>query len=120
MSPLPRRLRSFSLRTLMALVGVVAAWFAWERYLVRERTAAMATWRGSEHVSILVADEWANEIRRRKDLGPLATVPWTRRKMGDVAVQRIWFESAMGSGEIARARRLFPEALVFEVQGLPR
>jgi hypothetical protein len=131
MLPLPRRFRSFSVRTLLVLVGMAAVInlllavreappSLWERQVVAERLAALKVWEASEHSSVLPAKVWAAEMRRRHESGRVATVPRVRLEAGDVAVQRLWFESVVGPNEIARARRLFPEAEVFEVGGLPR
>jgi hypothetical protein len=57
MSPLPRRLRSFSLRTLMVLVGMcaLAAWW-WAKYIdrpeVRLELAIAAIWRENPNARI--------------------------------------------------------------------
>ena len=109
--PLPRRLRSFSLRTLMVLVGVcalVAAWVARERAFVLERRAARAQL--GTHLAFFSPAEVERGERLCPTGGPRsipATVPRIRELLGDEPVQAIWLS---GKVEEFRVARLFPEA----------
>ncbi|MFO0896402.1 MAG: hypothetical protein U0836_03135 [Pirellulales bacterium] len=107
---LPRRLRSFSLRTLMVLVGVacfVAAWPAREWSMVLERHAFLDrlysaggdTERASQFVFPPPDDE-------------CATIPWMRRLLGGRPVDNIIFNRRFTDDDLAVTARLFPEASI--------
>jgi hypothetical protein len=98
--PLPRRLRSFSLRTLLVLVGVacmLAAWVARERSVVMERRAAMERWRGAMFW-------WDHPDSDR--------TAWHRRLLGDHALLDVRLPASASDSDIANVARLFPEARV--------
>jgi hypothetical protein len=116
MSPLPRPLRSFSLRTLMALVGVSAAFCGWlvhERLFVQARRAALAEWASNDRVDFTTAERWAGEMNRFS-IDKRTTqdrISWIRRELGDVSIEIIWLDGQeVEPVDWERAGRLFPEA----------
>src|SRR5262245_48388070 len=110
--PIPRRLRSFSLRTLLVLVGaacVLAAWVARERRFVLERRAALAKWETADRsVSAYSA---AGATGKQHDGSDWPTVHWLRHWLGDVPIYSIRIRRFNGA-RVARIRRLFPEAII--------
>jgi len=109
MPPLPRRFRSFSLRTLMVLVGVsglALGWLAKEHRIAAERNAYRARLESEGKVfATLEAIDLQGEV-----MSP-PQVRWSRRLFGDKAIKYIaeWNGADHPAWE-AEARRLFPEA----------
>ncbi len=115
MSPLPRRLRSFSLRTLMVLVGVsaiLAAWLASERRMVKERLAYRAK---------LQAEGKIFGTAGAKSLNAPPEVRWSRRLFGDESILLIMTPNGPEDRAWhAEAQRLFPEATLLSVHARPK
>ncbi len=113
----PRRPLSFSLRTLMLLVGVaciLAAWLAAQWRFVLERRAVRQSWEGDAEVVMVMPS--AVLIGAERDIGlrpdrPAATIPRIRTLLGDEALSQIWFRGA-DHAKVERAMRWFPEASI--------
>ncbi len=108
----PNRRLTFSLRTLLVLVGLLCSWLAYERSVVLERRAARKV---MAKTVILFSPA---EIERGERLCPTgqpasipAKVPWIRGLLGDEPIQEFWFPFE-GSAAEQDAARLFPEATI--------
>jgi hypothetical protein len=106
--PLPRRPLTFSLRTLMVLVGAVCCWLAYEMPRVRARQAAIDKLRADSGNLILLAKDFRTWSSRR--VRPQSRIAWYRSQFGDVAVAQIVIDGRSGDRE--RLSQLFPEAAV--------
>ncbi|MFO0900261.1 MAG: hypothetical protein U0836_22735 [Pirellulales bacterium] len=111
MSALPRRLRSFSLRTLMVLVGVsgvFCGWLAYERQTaVARRSLRNRLW-AEYQVSFRAAEHASNPPYTKS----VATIPSVRRWFGDEPIHTVHCWGRVGPDTVDDVRRLFPEALV--------
>jgi len=103
----PRRFRSFSLRTLMVLVGVVcllAAWIGRDWQTVRARNAfrarleEMGGWTKSDSSFVFPPEN-------------PTVLPWTRRLFGDRPANDLIFTREPTPDELETVARLFPEAV---------
>ena len=124
---LPRRFRSFSLRTLMVLFTMAcigAAWLATEWRFVRERRSARLAW--TEAVMIVRSADGSATIASGRMVAALGTgrphvyggnaaaeLPFIRKMFGDMPVHEIQVPGhAGGVGDPAALVRLFPEAKI--------
>lgn len=97
------RVLQFKLRTLLLVVAGLACWLGWNLQVVEQRRATRQSepnWSFVETINPNIAPD------------PPATIPWVRRIMGDVAVQRILMDVAVPSENANRAAQVFPEAQV--------
>ncbi len=100
----PRRFRSFSLRTLMVLVGVAAVaawlgtWFANGRRIANERRSIIERRLAGAYYGIAIYER------------PTEHLPWQRRIFGDTLGNEIQIYEWASSQEVAEIRRSFPEA----------
>jgi hypothetical protein len=110
----------FSLRSLMIVVAIAACCLGYELNAVRQRKVALQEFRKSYAAYVVTAEEHES----RKLVGPSTKIakPWLlRRLMGDEAIQEITFYTNMGTYDPAakaRAKWMFPEANVLEVERL--
>jgi hypothetical protein len=118
MSAPPRRWFSFSLRTLLILITLVACWLGWEVHVVRGRKRLLQEMELRPGVRILTADVYHAFHDSRTPDPPVARISTLRRWLGDKAIQEIEYLRGyhnLKPEEIARLARTFPEAKVHEV-----
>ncbi len=121
MSAKPRRWFSFSLRTLLILITLVACWLGWESNVVRGRKQLMQDMELRQGVRILTAEAYSAYHDSRTPSEPIARVSMLRRWLGDKAIQEIEYVTGyhkLSQEDIARLTRTFPEAKVREAQPL--
>lgn len=115
--PLPRRLRSFSLRTLMVLVAfaaILAAWLASERRLVKERMDYRAKLQ-------LEGKIFGTAAAKSGGFTAPPEVRWSRRLFGDESIQFIMTTNGPEDRAWhAEAQQLFPEAKFLAVHARPK
>lgn len=123
MSPLPSRLRSFSLRTLLVVVTVLCtlcSWVGCQRKIVVDRRTTTKTL-GDEiivrDVNSLRSQNWAPNSRNETP-AMLASVPWIRRALGDAAIQQILVPLEWSDAQVKELALQFPEAKVTRYGGL--
>jgi len=98
-----RRTLSFSLRTMMVLVGLLCVWLAWERSAVVQRRAFLSSI--PDGTMVFAASSHPKAL-------PGIEVPVVRRLFGDRAIQIIALPDAKDAPLSREARRLFPEAKI--------
>jgi hypothetical protein len=105
-----RRRFQFSLRTLMigvTLVAVPMGYVGWQMKVIRERREAAATYQTIRGHESTVGPLRVFTIQRRP-------APWPLRWMGEEGYLTIIVRKGTPADEIARLKRLFPEAVVEE------
>lgn len=118
----PRRWFGYRLRTLFIGVTAVACGLGWQLSVVRQRQAAMKQMAGIPGFQITTAAAWKAQVARNNPFPPAATIPRVRVWLGDEAIQAIWYTPHIqipSKSELARLRRLFPEAEFHEVLAEP-
>jgi hypothetical protein len=103
----PRRLLRFRLRTLLALLTIIAVWLGYTAHVVRSRRVIVAQ---SDRYMIRVHDE--NGVSAESN-----SLSWMRRLMGDRAVDIILIRGKPSDEETNNLKALFPEASV--IRGRP-
>ncbi|MFO0897955.1 MAG: hypothetical protein U0836_11075 [Pirellulales bacterium] len=110
---LPRRLRSFSLRTLLVaftMLCMALGWVASERHIVQRRKrmrdvlAPFVLFADTDDYFPFFPFEDPDPPKRR------ATVSWIRELFGDEPVQQLWVPYDCKPWHLAMAARCFPEA----------
>lgn len=103
----PRRWGSFSLRTFFIAITLIACYLAYEIYAVRARQAALKSLRTDWQYSITTAAQYQGSGAP----GPVASVSWLRRQLGDEAIQHIgYYDHIKDPGKLRMLGRTFPEA----------
>ncbi len=101
---------SFSLRTLFVVVAVVAAWLAYEVNWIRQRQVVIG------NPSVKSSDYYIEESQPIS--GPAIrrigheVAPWPLRWLGEAAYSNILLKMGTSEDELARVRRIFPDARV--------
>jgi hypothetical protein len=114
--PAKPRWNSFSLRTMFLLVTLLCVYLGWQLNIIRERSNALREFEASNKFDVTTAEAYDAMFAGNSPV-PLARVPTVRGLLGDQAVQQIWYRGwgdAPAAEEIARVKKLFPEAEVFE------
>src|SRR5262245_52434759 len=91
----PRRIFSFSLRSLLVVITLVCVWLAWESSVVRQRQRMLAQVRASHSFEVTTAKTWAASFPTGNAPRPVAQIPVLRRWLGDEAVQEIGYYGHM-------------------------
>jgi len=115
------RFRSFSLRTLMVLVAVCAAMFAWlahQRSIVRARQVLLSQIQADGRAVVRSAEQMSTSVAGVQKSLSVATVPLVRRWLGDRPMHFINCRQGADPETVAQVRRMFPEALVCAEDGL--
>ncbi len=99
---LPRRPLA---RTLLALVGVVAALLAYDHAVIRDRRRTLAVLE-THGVGVQAAAEYTGKGQ------PCATIPILRYLFWDAAIEEITLRKSPSRADARRLRELFPEAQV--------
>ncbi len=112
----PRRLRSFSLRTLMVLMTLACFGLAVVSNAAFARISALRRWArqaGVEVRTVRASNEFLHSIGNFDRMAP-ETVPWFRQLLGDEDIKHIRFYTwgNPSNEEIESAKHLFPEATV--------
>jgi hypothetical protein len=116
-----RRWYSFSLRTMLIIVTLVACWLGWESSVVRGRKQLMQEMELRPGVRFLSAELYHAFHGSRTPDPPIARTSTLRRWLGDKAIQEIEYLRTyhnLTPEEIARLARTFPEAEVREAEPL--
>jgi hypothetical protein len=100
----------FSLRLLLLAVAVFCVWLAWERSVVANRSKIKRALSTGESLVFLEASNTTSWVNGKQV--PVATVSWLRRQLGDEAVQEILVLPGVVEGNVAMAKRWFPEAAI--------
>jgi hypothetical protein len=125
-TPAPKRhWFQFSLRTLFIMLTVFGVWLGWQANVVHERKA-MRNWieSGGGRLSVFYPPQplpGTNLIILTGDFpdGEDFTVPIIRRWLGDEPVWKVEVRHDASADEVVKAKRLFPEAEVFNVLPKP-
>lgn len=101
-----RRWFRYSLRTLFAVVTVVACWLGYELNWIRQRRMVI----GDPQVKsikyhIQISGPFSGPIRRIE----YEIAPWPLRWLGEAGYSNILLEMGATDDELFRVRRLFPE-----------
>ena len=113
--PAKRPWFTFSLRTLFILLTVFSVWLGWQINIVRERSHARQEF--DSKFDFTTAEAYAATYAGTPP-DALASISWSRRWLGDEAVQQIWYRPWNGgptAEDIAHVTKVFPEATVSEV-----
>jgi hypothetical protein len=107
---------NFSLRTLFIVVTLLCAYLAYQMSVIRARDRLRQELKQIPSVQVLTVAE----VRNYGVLGSqeLATIPWSRRLLGDEPLQRItYYGFALNSqpGLREKVERTFPEAELQEI-----
>jgi hypothetical protein len=107
---------SFSLRSLLVIVTLLCCYLGWELNVVRVRKVELARLRTTYTFQVAPARDLASQVPRGGAPLPVASVSLLRRLLGDQAIQEIEYfpHVAPPPAEIARFRRIFPEANIHE------
>lgn len=103
----PRRLMRFRLRTLIAVLTIVAVWLGYTAYVVRSRRVIVAQ---NDRYVIRAHDE-------NRGSAEANSLSWMRRLMGDRAVDVILIRGKPRDEEMNDLKALFPEASVIAADG---
>lgn len=119
--PAPRRRRwifNYSLRTLFVVTTLLCVWLGWQSSVVHKRQALRGELKGNMAYQFVPAAELFKRYPGGAPVQKLATVPLTRRLLGDEAIQEVWVYSYMEGFSPAAQKRIaevFPEAEIRDI-----
>lgn len=111
----------FNLRTLLILLTALSVWLGWNLNTIAPRRQARQTLQTDDRFQLVTTQEYLSRYPGQPP-EPLASIPVSRRILGDEAVQEIWYRSwgdTPSTEEIERLARTFPEAEVKELPAPP-
>jgi len=104
-----RRWFRFSLRTLFVVVTVFACWLGYEMYWIRQRQIVVGDPQVQNtryHLGVTIY----GKPRQRHIRRMYSVAPWPLNWLGEPGYCDVVLKKGTSDGEVARVRRLFPEA----------